>query len=159
AGRLRLPEAVEMVLAILDGSGAGPGAGWFHPSQSKYDWKWLARRADANGDGVITRQELKAPRALFDRLDRDGAGKLTAADFHCWGRRPLARLEQQAAMLFRRADADSNGRVSKAEWEALFKQAARGKDYLTAEDLRALLSPPPAPPPAGKAAASGMPSR
>src|SRR5262249_25592261 len=90
AGRLRLPEAVEMVLAILEGSGAGRGGGWSPPSQSKYDWKWLARRADANGDGVITRQELKAPRALFDRLDRDGDGKLTAADFDWSGRSPLA---------------------------------------------------------------------
>ena len=33
-------------------------------------------------------------------------------------------------------DADSNGRVSPAEWEALFKKASKGKGYLTAEDLR-----------------------
>jgi hypothetical protein len=154
-----LPEAVEMILAILSGSGAGPGSGWFHPSQSRYDWKWLAERLDANRDGVITRAEFTGPAALFDRLDRDGDGKLTQADFDWSPRSPLARQAQLAAMLFRRADADSNGRISRAEWEALFKQAAQGKDHLTPEDVRALLFPPP-PRPAGKAPPSSkMPSR
>src|SRR5262249_15307265 len=154
--RLRLPEAVEMTLAILAGSGAGPGAGWFHPGQSRYDWKWLAAQKGANGDGVITRKELGAPAALFDRLDRNRDGRLTAADFDWSASSPVVRQEQLATMLIRRGDADSNGRLSKAEWDALFKKAARGKDYLTAEDLRGLLFPPP--PPASKAAGSGEPS-
>jgi hypothetical protein len=157
----RVPEALEMLVAILGGSGAGPGKGWFHPSQSRYDWKWLAGRMGADG-GAITRKQFKGPMALFDRLDRDGDGKLTPADFDWSPRSPLAREAQIAAMLFRRADADTNGRISRAEWEALFKQAAQGKDHLTPEDVRALLFPrPKAPPrPAKKAPPSaGMPSR
>jgi hypothetical protein len=157
-----LPEAVEMILAILDGSGAGPGSGWFHPSQKLYDWKWLAERLDANRDGVITRKEFKGPQALFDRLDRDGDGKLTRADFDWSPRSPLVRQSQMAAMLFRRANTGSNGRLSRAEWVALFEQGARGKDHMTSEDLRALLfAPPPRPrAPSGKPPpGSGPPSR
>jgi hypothetical protein len=162
-GRLHIPEAVEMLLAILSGSGAGPGAGWFHPSQSRYDWKWLAERMDANRDGVITRQEFRGPSELFQRLDRDGDGKLTPADLDWSPRSPLARQTQMATMLFRRADADTNGRISRAEWDSLFKQAAGGKDHLTPEDLSALLFPrrPSGPPPAARkaSAGAGMPSR
>jgi hypothetical protein len=156
---VRLPEGAEMILAILAGKGAGPGTGWFHPSQSRYGWKWLAARMDADGDGAITPAEFKGPRELFDRLDRDGDGKLTPADFDWSPSSPLARQAQVASMLFRRADGDGNGRISKAEWEALFQQAARGKDHLTPEDVRALLFPPQ-PRRSGKAPpGAGMPSR
>jgi hypothetical protein len=37
----------------------------------------------------------------------------------------------------------SNGRVSHAEWEAFFARASKGKGYLTPDDLRAALQPPP----------------
>ncbi len=163
AARPRLPEAAEMALAILAGKGAGPGAGWFHPGQSRYDWSWLAARLDADRDGVISRQEFKGPRALFERLDRDGDGQLTRSDLDWSPNSPLARQAQMATMLFRRGDTDTNGRLSREEWGALFEQAARGKDHLTPEDLRALMFPPmrrPQQRPAGKApAGAGMPSR
>src|SRR5436305_1517705 len=113
--RPRLPEAAEMVLAILGGQGAGPGAGWFHPGASRYDWSWLAARLDADRDGVITRKEFKGPAALFARLDRDGDGQLTRADLDWSPTSPLARQAQMAAMLFRRGDSDTNGRLSREE--------------------------------------------
>ena len=37
-------EAAEMLIAIARGGQMGPGEGWFHPGQSRYDWKWLAAR-------------------------------------------------------------------------------------------------------------------
>jgi hypothetical protein len=52
-----------------------------------------------------------------------------------------------AAGWLRRGDADGDGRLTKAEWAAVFEKAAAGRDQLTAEDLRALLYPPQ--PPAG----------
>jgi len=38
-------------------------------------------REDANSDGRVTRQEFKGPEPMFRRLDRDGDGVLTRADF------------------------------------------------------------------------------
>ena len=58
--------------------------------------------------------------------------------------------------LFRRADADHNEKITSAEWQALFKEAAKGKDSLSREELHALLFPPPPPPP--KDPTAGMPS-
>jgi hypothetical protein len=148
-------EGVEMLLTILSGEIPDAGTGWFHPAQSKYDWKWLAGRFDANRDGVITRDEFTGPKELFDRLDRNRDGKLTPDDFDWSDRSPYWREANLANRLFRRADADGNGRVTAEEWQALFKKAADGKDALTPDDLRLLLFPPPSPPPPP----SEMPSR
>jgi hypothetical protein len=156
---LRKVEAVQMTVSILRREPMRVGAGWFHPSRSSYDWKWLAGRMDADRDGVITRREFKGPAELFDRLDRDGDGRLTPADFDWSERSPWVRQSRAAGMLFRRADVDTNGRISAAEWQALFKKAARGKDHLTPEDLRALLYPPPPPRRPGKRPEAGMPPR
>jgi hypothetical protein len=158
----RLPEAAEMFLTIVAGQPIGPGGGWFHPSKSMYNWKWLRAKMDADRDGAVTRKEFRGPAELFDRLDRDGDGRITAADFDWSPRSALAQQAGLAGMLFRRADKNANGRISAAEWQALFKEATGGKDDLTPEDLRRLLFPPQprrsdsakGPPPG-----SGMPSR
>ncbi len=156
--KLRRTEFAEMLVAILKGEPPVAGFGWFHPSQSAYGWKWLADRYDANRDGAISKKEFPGPAELFERLDRNHDGRLTPEDFDWSPRSPLAREEQLAERLFRRSDANTNGRVSADEWQALFKQAAHGKDYLTAEDLRALLFPPP-PPGDRRGPPPGMPSR
>jgi hypothetical protein len=156
--KLRHTEFAEMLTAILKGDPPVAGFGWFHPGQSAYGWKWLAGRYDADHDSAITRQELPVPAELFERLDRNHDGRLTPEDFDWSPRSPLAKEEQLAERLFRRGDDDTNGRVSAAEWQALFKQAARGKDHLTAEDLRALLFPPP-PPPDKRGPPPDIPSR
>jgi hypothetical protein len=138
-----------MLMAIATGSGLGPGEGWFHPGQSQFGWEWLAARFDANHDGVVTRAEFAGPPALFDRLDRNSDGVLSATDFDWSDRSPLARQVGQARQWFRQVDANSNGRISRAEWEAFFARAAKGKDHLTPDDLAAALNPPaPKPGPA-----------
>ncbi len=148
-------EAVEMLSAILRGDPIGPGTAWFHPAQSVYDWKWLAGRMDADHDGAVTPEEFTGPRELFDRLDRDHDGRLTAEDFDWSDASPYWRQTAAARQLLRRADADGDGKLSAEEWQALFRQAAGGKDKLTADDLRALLFPPQ-PKPSGPPV---MPSR
>ena len=63
--------------------------------------------------------------------------------------------------LLRRADADGDGKLSAEEWQALFHQAAKGKDKMTADDLRVLLFPPqprPSGPPSGNAVAAHAPA-
>jgi hypothetical protein len=152
-GRL---EGVQMLAAILAGDPPDAGFGWFHPGQSRYGWKWLADRCDADHDGAVTRKEFKGPTDLFERLDRDHDGRVTAADFDWSEQSPYMRQMQMARRLFGRGDANSDGRLTAAEWQDLFKQAARGKDAVTADDLRDLLFPPPPPP--SKGPPPGMPT-
>jgi hypothetical protein len=135
--RPQLREFAEMLLAVLQGSQMGPGDGWFHPGQSRYGWRWLADRMDANGDGKIDEREFRGPAALFRRLDRNHDGVLTAADFDWSASRP-----DPSGLWFYLLDTNSNGRVSRAEWEAFFARASRGKGYLTPDDLREALQPP-----------------
>jgi Ca2+-binding EF-hand superfamily protein len=146
---VRRLEFVEMLSAIVNGDEIGPGAGWFHPAQSRYNWKLLAERMDADHDGAITPEEFTGPRELFDRLDRDGDGRLTAADFDWSDKSPYWRQAGMAKQLLRRADADDDGKVSEEEWREMFRKAAKGKDKLTADDLRLLLFPPPPKAPPG----------
>lgn len=144
-------EIVAMARAVLTGSNMGPGDGWFRPSQSRYDWRWLADRIDADKDGRITREEFKDDPALFSRLDRDRDGAIRADDFD-WSDR--SRYLQQMGMVSQwmyRIDSSSNGRLSREEWLEFFQRAAKGKDHLTPEDLRDALMPPrpSGPPPKG----------
>jgi hypothetical protein len=145
AASKRLPEIGEMILAIAGGSRMGPGGGWFHPGQTRYGWAWLAKRHGIPLTGRITRKQFKGPPELFDRLDRNRDAVLTAADFDWSDRSPFVQQAQMASEVFYRLDADSNGRITRAEWEAFFKRAAKGKTYLTREDLREALSPSPQP--------------
>jgi hypothetical protein len=138
------PESVRMLSAILGGSRMGPGDGWFGPSRSRYDWDWLRRRFPPNQDGAVTRKEFRGPRDLFDRLDRDRDGAITAEDFDWSPKSPFLRQVSTYEGWFREMDGDSNGRVSRKEWQALFDRMAKGKDHITPEDLRAALQPPAA---------------
>lgn len=77
----KVPEFAEMLWAILmHGADMGPDSGWFHPSESRHDWSWLASRFDRSKDGVVTADELKGSARLFRALDRDGDGAVTSED-------------------------------------------------------------------------------
>ena len=132
-----------MISAVLAGSQMGPGDGWFHSSQLHYGWEWLARKYDSNQDGVIAQDEFDGPAELFERLDRDGDGDLKADDFDWSDRSPFLRQQGLANQLFARIDSSSNGRISAEEWKKAFEKLAADKGYLSREDLRAALFPPP----------------
>jgi hypothetical protein len=153
----RKAEAVEMFTAIMSGDPPNAGFGWFHPSQSVYGWKWLAKQHGKSAEEGITKAEFHGPAALFERLDRDHDGVISAADFDWSDRSPWMRQFYTASSWFRRAESDANGRITPEKWQALYKQIARDKDAMTPEDLQTWLFPPPrqGPPPAN----SGMPSR
>jgi hypothetical protein len=152
-------EIAEMLWAIAGGSQMGPGEGWFHPGESRYGWQWLADRFDADHDGVINREEFKGPAHLFDRLDANRDGVLTEADFDWSQNSPLSRQASMAAAWFYRIDRDSNGRISKEEWDAFYDRIAKGKGYVSREDLRdAFPTAPPAKPPQSKTPPQKAPS-
>jgi hypothetical protein len=79
-------ESVAMMDGLISGY-IGPGQGWFQPGQSRYGWRFLAGRMDADGDGQITREEFRGPDEFFDRLDKNKDGMLTAEDF-AWPLKP-----------------------------------------------------------------------
>jgi len=160
----KLPEFAEMLWAILkDGADMGPDSGWFHPSESRYEWNWLAARFDRNKDGVVTADELKGSARLFRALDRDGDGAVTSEDLDWSPRSRYLQGRAQARGRFAQMDKNGNGRVTLAEWQKAFEKAANGKAFLTYDDMATLLFPPPAPPrPAangGKSAGPEGPSR
>jgi Ca2+-binding EF-hand superfamily protein len=158
----RVPEFLQMLGSILvNGSNMGPTSGWFHESESRYGWAWLSGRFDLNRDGVLTADELKGSAPLFRALDRDGDGAVTVEDLDWSPRSRFLQGRSQARGRFSRMDQNGNGRITPEEWEKAFSQAAKGKKFLTQDDVADLLYPPPEPPAAkgAKAVAPAGPSR
>ena len=90
------------------------------------DLQPLGRRADVNHDGVVSREEYLAARAAqFDRFDRNHDGYLDSADADALPE-PAGRLFQAMERL---ADADGDGRVSRAEFNGM---PTRGFDRMDA---------------------------
>lgn len=145
------PEWGEMAVAILKGDYMRPGAGWWKPGTKRYDWNWIHQKFDSNDDGKIDRDEFpsdvgKADQ-LFDRLDRDGDGQLTPADFDFAepaGMNMAAMKNMMSNQLFSRLDKDSNGRITLDEIAAFFGNADKEElGFLTPEDLRSAIDDPP----------------
>jgi hypothetical protein len=130
-----------LVHLARNGIDMGPGDGWFKPGEARYSWQWLSARH--GGKDKIAAKEFDGPPDLFARLDRDRDGFLTASDFDWSERSPYNRQMSQAQQWLRQRSTD--GKLTRDEWDELFKQLAQGKPYLDADDVRALLNPP-APP-------------
>lgn len=151
---VRRPEAVRMLSALASG-GMMRGEGWFGPSQFARGWGWLRDRFDADKDGRVTRKEFRGAADLFDRLDRDRDGAVTADDFDWSPSSPFLKQTMPARQWFQGMDGDSNGRVSRAEWAAMFDRLAAGKDHLTPEDVQQLFLKASGPPPKDKKGGGG----
>ena len=130
------PEAIRMYLAIVKGSMMGAGDGWFGPAESRYDWDWLAKRHEIESDGEIESDKFKGTPALFERLDRNRDGKITADDLNWSERNPWVQQSYVVNRLFRKIDPNGDGKLAREEWLAFFDRASGGKDELTAEELR-----------------------
>src|SRR5262245_44598748 len=93
-------EITQMVGQVLQkGADMGPGSGWFKPSESRYDWKWLSSRH--GGKERISPKEFNGPPELFARLDRDRNGVITAADLDWSDSSPYFRQFMQARQWLR----------------------------------------------------------
>ncbi len=140
AGR---PESIRMLLSILrDGSKMSGNDGWFGPCDTRFTWAWLAARHDLDPKTkALSRDKFRGSTAAFDRLDRDGDGKITPGDFDWSDRNPYVQQANLASRLFRRMDLSGDGKLTRDELETFLKTVSNGQDFATAEDFRALLVP------------------
>ncbi|MEX2026180.1 MAG: deiodinase family protein, partial [Pirellulaceae bacterium] len=140
------PEAVEMLIAIANGSQMRPSEGWFHPGQARYGFKWLAGRHAAGLVGMVPRTIFQGTKEQFDRLDRMRDGMLTEEDFDWSERSLLAEINQMLSRVIQAVDASGDRQMSREEWNKFFDAASEGKDHVTLDDLRnGLMKPPQTP--------------
>jgi hypothetical protein len=131
------PEAVRMLAAVLRGSRMGAGEGWFGPAQARYSWKWLADRCGVDPvKGEIPRNRFPGSEVWFARLDRDKNGVISPDDFDWSDRSPYVQMSYMANRLFRKLNAEGNGRLTKDELLQFFDKAAQGKGHLSADEVR-----------------------
>jgi Ca2+-binding EF-hand superfamily protein len=90
------------------------------------------KRADADGNGALSRSEVAAMPALaphFDAIDRDGNGQISSDEVRAWrtARRAKRASRQPSGMgaLLAGADSDGDGALSRGEVEARLPRMAR----------------------------------
>jgi hypothetical protein len=134
----REPELFEQIRSNFSTAPRQQGnpGGWYHASVLRYDWNWVARRFDADGNGSIPRAEFTGATEAWSRLDRDHNGILDASDFDWSERSAWHQMARQGSRRFDMIDSDGNGQVTPEEWKAFFAVAAQGKEHLTNDDLR-----------------------
>lgn len=102
------------LLLVLAAALAAPAAAQPPWAQPEDPWTRLSAELDADGDGVVTRQEFDQGTSRFPHLDADGDGVLTAADFT----EEVFQARHAAAIAVRPADADHDHTVTAEEWQA-----------------------------------------
>lgn len=131
----KIPEAIQMYLAIVRGPRIGANDGWFGPAQSRFGWAWLAER---HGTGVasIGKDDFQGSPEWFPRLDRNRDGKIQAEDLDWSDRNSWVQQSYLINRLFRKADPNGDGEMTREEWLGFFDKAAQGKQSLSSDDLR-----------------------
>jgi hypothetical protein len=138
------PEWLDMFAAILQDEPVGPSNGWFKTAvtQTRFGWDAARKLYDRDGDGRIGRKEYPGGDADFARLDRDRDGAWSSDDFDF---STSYSAPSPGRMIFARADRDGNGKVTKEEFEALFRAAdSGGAGFLSLSDLQEAFSMPSA---------------
>ena len=150
------PEWVDMLTAILQDEPMSSTYGWFRTAvaQTRFDWESTRKHFDRDGNGQIERAEFPGGDADFARLDHDRNKALTRADFDFSSSSLSA---SPGAMVFMRADADGNGKVTREELNAFFKAAdSGGEGFLSLSDLQEAFAPQAQ---SRSSAGSGRPSK
>ena len=129
------PESVRMLIAIARGK-IGAEEGWFGPAQTRYGWDWLAKQCGTDGKAGISRKQFPGSDAAFASLDRDHDGSITRGDLDWSPRNPYVLATATVNRFFRQLDSKGKGKVTKEDLLAFLEKAGKGKDHLTADDLR-----------------------
>ncbi len=135
----RQPEAVRMLIAILNDSFAGADSGWFGPAQTRFTWGWLAERCGSEPGKGISRNKVSGPDEWFKLLDRNKDGRITASDLDWSERNPEIQMMQMASRVFRKLNTGGNGKLTKDELLKFFEIAAKGKESLSPDEFREAL--------------------
>jgi hypothetical protein len=135
-------EGARMLIAILRGSKLEGRDGWFGPAESRFSWKWFAKRQGVDEKtGSVAKDQFDGPRNLYEVLDRNGDGKIAADDLDWSDRSPYVMQANMLTRLFRRMDAGGDGKLTREEFDSLFKRVASEKDHFTADDFRRAMIP------------------
>ncbi len=120
---------------MLAGDTSADGEG---DSRGQRVWERISQRHDQNNDGQVTADEVPADR--FSRMDRNGDGVVTAADFEDLegrigrqGRRGHRGPDRMAGIAAA-ADADKSGTVTQAEWAEFVGGIDTNTDGLVSEE-------------------------
>lgn len=130
------PEAIRMYLAISKGAMMGGNDGWFGPAASRFGWAWLAEKHGVDPKGEIEAAKFQGDAAWFKRLDRNKDGKIVAEDLDWSDRNFWVQNASLINRLFRKADPNGDGGLTRDEWLAFYDATAQGKSSLSSEDLR-----------------------
>ena len=123
-------------------------AGTSYAGEGMHDPMARLKKADTNGDGMISRDEARAalPRVYehFDEIDTNHDGQITAEELQAFHQKMHAGRQQKAAEHFKKLDTDGDGRISRAEAQASPRLAAHfdeidaNKDgFITPDELKA----------------------
>lgn len=132
------PESVRMLIAIARDKLSGE-EGWFGPAQTRYDWAWLAKQCKTDGKAALGRDKFPGSDAAFAILDRDGDRRIQRGDLDWSPRNPYVLATATVNRLYRQLDVKGKGKVTKEDLQAFLEKAGKGKDHLTADDLREAL--------------------
>jgi alkyl hydroperoxide reductase subunit AhpC len=146
-----IPEAISMLIAILLDDNMGAGGGWFKPAEMKRNWAWLAAKYQIDDFDSLTRSDFEGDEALFVRLDRNGDGRLEAADFNWTMNSPWMREASMMNGIFRMFDLDNNAKLSKDEMLAFLERISEGQEEAGIDGFRRAF-------PIGRSGAGGGPN-
>ncbi|HUL96956.1 MAG TPA: EF-hand domain-containing protein [Usitatibacter sp.] len=130
----------------LAAAGATYAAG---PQGGGQDFMARLKKADTNGDGMISRDEAakSLPRISqhFDEIDTNHDGQITNEELQAFHQKAGSKREERAAERFKRLDTDGDGRLSRAEAQAgaprlaeHFDEIDANKDgFITPDELKA----------------------
>ncbi len=84
-------------------------------------------RADANGDGIVTWEEIESSRArYFSHFDLNKDGNITRDEVEAQLRK---RMERRARLITSWFDSNSDGKISKEEFNQSAKERFSWRDY------------------------------